>query len=125
MCLKAYIVRKQKFRKFIQRIILILFLKMPPVQDCFPTAVRGKQCGRPGINRFQWKRKTRQKRKHDGDATDYPSKIAALESKVKEQELQISTLKSATTDNNTVLPPTPKVNPLKPPVGFTQRPPQS
>ena len=39
---------------------------MPPVQDCFPTAVWGKQCGRPGRNRFQWKRKTRQKKKHDG-----------------------------------------------------------
>ena len=45
-------------------------------------------------------------------------KIAALEAKIKDQEIKISSL-STTSDNN--LPPPPSGNPFQPPTGFTQR----
>lgn len=64
------------------------------------------------------------KRKHDGGHNDQVSKVAALESKIKDQELQIAKLTSHRDDdtiNDIKLPPPPPRNPLKPPTGFTQR----
>ena len=51
-------------------------------------------------------------------ATD-DGKIAALESKIEEQAVKIAALTSSKVEVK--LPPTPKGNPLKPPLGFTQR----
>ena len=54
-------------------------------------------------------------------ATD-DGKIAALESKLEEQAIKIAALTSTKGNKNDIkLPPTPKRNPLKPPLGFSQR----
>ena len=61
--------------------------------------------------------------KRKADETDKdgcPSKIAALETLIKEQSQQIAALRS-NTETKVELPPKPKGNPLKPPTGFTQR----
>ena len=67
------------------------------------------------LRRQQMKRKA----DDDGDRRD-SAKIAALEAKVEEEERMIASLKT-TDGNGSVLPPRPKSNPLKPPIGFTQR----
>ena len=68
------------------------------------------------------RRESREKRKlEDAERTDYSAKIAALESKVKAQELTISTLTSNSSNQTPTLPPVPNKNPLQPPNGFTQR----
>ena len=72
------------------------------------------------------RRKSREKRKHPEKENDYPAKIAALESKIQQQQVQILALQSeppqqAEEDTNESLPPPPAKNPLQPPPGFTQR----
>ena len=66
-------------------------------------------------------RKNEKKRRFNDDGkgdNNNNNKIAALEAKIKDQEIKISSL-STTNDNN--LPPPPLGNPLQPPTGFTQR----
>lgn len=65
-------------------------------------------------------RKNEKKRRFndDGKEDNNKKKIAALEAKIKDQEIKISSL-STTSENN--LPPPPSGNPLQPPTRFTQR----
>ena len=69
-------------------------------------------------------RKQEKKRKTNGDGRgEHKNKIAALEVIIKDQELKISLLSSATQNNNSSidLPPPPNGNPLQPPTGLTHR----
>ena len=62
------------------------------------------------------------KRRGSNDIDDERAKkIAALESKLAEQERKISALTIDKKNTDTTLPPTPQRNPLQPPSGFTQR----
>ena len=66
-------------------------------------------------------RKQELKRKKAGDSSDGgASKIAALEVMIEQQGQTIAALKSRK-DEDVKLPPKPRDNPLKPPVGFAQR----
>ena len=68
--------------------------------------------------------KQEKKRRTNGDGRgEHKKKIAALEARSKDQELKISSLSSATQNNNSSidLPPPPNGNPLQPPTGFTHR----
>ena len=71
------------------------------------------------------RRQQREKRKTPASENEAPpSKIAALEARIKEQELQISKLQSSSSSSSAAtvtLPPPPGTNVLKPPPGFTQR----
>ena len=67
------------------------------------------------LRRQQLKRKADE----DGDKRD-TVKISTLEAKIEEQEKVIASLKS-NDENTSKLPPRARPNPLKPPLGFTQR----
>ena len=64
--------------------------------------------------------KDNKRKADDNDDDNGPTKIAALETLIKEQSQQIAALRSCS-DQKPELPPKPKGNPLKPPTGFTQR----
>ena len=70
------------------------------------------------IRQQELKDKDNKRKAEDGHSA--PSKIALLESLVKEQSQQIAALRSCS-DSKPELPPKLKGNPLKPPSGFTQR----
>ena len=66
-----------------------------------------------------------EKRKRSGEKleSEYSKKIAVLETRIKDQELQIASIitNDDNDENKDTLPPKPSKNPLKPPKGFTQR----
>ena len=68
------------------------------------------------------RKQQREKRKVEADSSR-PTKIAALEARIKEQELKIASLQSTTevTEKKVNLPPPPSNKVLQPPSGFTQR----
>ena len=63
--------------------------------------------------------KDNKQKAEESNKDNAPSKIAALETLIKEQSQQIAALKSSA-ESKPELPPKPKGNPLKPPSGFTQ-----
>ena len=69
------------------------------------------------------RRQQHEKRKTSNDEDSHSSKIATLETKIKNQELQIAALTASKEDsaNSVLLPPQPSGNVLKPSPGFTQR----
>ena len=60
--------------------------------------------------------KDNKRKAEDNDDDSAPSKIAALETLIKEQSQQIAALRSCS-ESKMELPPKPKGNPLKPPTG--------
>ena len=71
------------------------------------------------IRQQELKERDNKRKADEVDKDDAPSKIAALETLIKEQSQQIAALRSCT-ESKAALPPKPKGNPLKPPTGFTQ-----
>ena len=72
------------------------------------------------IRQQELRDKDNKRKADDNDDDSAPSKIAALETLIKEQSQQIAALQSCS-GSKPELPPKPKGNPLKPPTGFTQR----
>ena len=64
--------------------------------------------------------KDNKRKVENNDDDNAPSKIAALETLIKERSQQIAALRSCS-EVKTELPPKPKENPLKPPTGFMQQ----